>query len=208
MAYHKIGFTLVLICALGGIDRVHAQDVLVTELEQVSALKGYLHAAKAGYRIGTDGLHLIGDIKGGELNLHRVFFGSLTEVDEAVLHDPEVGDAFAEAAATNRLLDQALTTYAASGWLQPQEVQYMAAVRQQVYDDGRANVGALETLLREGVLSMTDGERLQHIRDQRGGIHARYVGVTAYVMGIGGLITARIKEQLYLGTLKKWYGLQ
>lgn len=208
MVYNKVWYALLLIGTLCGGGFVHAQDVLVTGLEQVSALKGYVHTAEDGYRIVTDGLHLIGDIKGAEVNLHRVFFGSLKEVDEAVLHDPGMDDAFAEVAAANRLLDQALKTDVASGWMQPWEIQYLAAVQQRVAADGQANVAALQTILQDGTLSMTDGERLQHIRKIQGEIHARCAQVSAYVVGIGRLVTERAKEQAFIQTLKKSYGLQ
>ena len=206
MVYHKIRWMLALTGVLYCCKGLHAQNVLVTGLEQLSALKGYIHTAEEGYRIVTDGLHLIGDVKGGEFDLHRIFFSSLKDVDQAVLHAPP--DAYAEAAATNRLLDQALKTYAASGWLQPEEGQYLTAVQQKVADEGRENIAALQMLVRDEALSMTDGERLQHIRDQQNEIHSRYVRVVAYMMGIGGLITGRAKEQAYTQTLKTWYGIE
>lgn len=205
MNYHKIHYTLLLIGALCGSDRGQAQDVLVTGLEQLSALQGYIHSAEEGYQIVTDGLRLIGDIKGGELTLHRVYFGSLREVDEAVLQDPALQDAYAEVAATNRLLEEAWRSYAASGWLGGQEVQYLAAVQQQVAGDGQANIAALRMLVREGALSLTDGERLQRIRDQQAEIRVRYVRVTMYVRAIRGLVTGRAKEEAFKGTLKTWY---
>jgi hypothetical protein len=61
-------------------------------------------------------------------------------------------------------------------------------------------------LVREGALSLTDGERLQRIRDQQAEIQVRYVRVTMYVRAIWGLVTGRAKEEAFTGTLKKWYG--
>lgn len=69
MVYHKIRWMLALTGVLYCGKGLHAQDVLVTGLEQLSALKGYIHAAEDGYRIVKDGLHLIGDVKGGEFDL-------------------------------------------------------------------------------------------------------------------------------------------
>ena len=66
----------------------------------------------------------------------------------------------------------------------------------------------MQTLLQDGTLSMTDGERLQGVRGQCEEIHLRYVRVSAYMMGIGELITGRAKERVFTGTLKKWYGIQ
>lgn len=199
---------LALLCGLCSGKALYAQDVLTTGLEQLSALKGYIRTAEDGYRIVTDGLHLVGDIKGGELNLHRVFFSSLTEVDESVSNAPQVQKAFAEDNATHRLFNRALKTYAGSGWLQARELQYLAVVEHRVALDGQANMVALQALMRDGALSMTDGERLRHIRDQCEEIHLRYVRVAAYLTGIGELITGRIKEGANTGTLKKWYGIQ
>jgi len=208
MVCHKTGYMLALVGALCCCKGLHGQDVLVTGLEQLSALKGYIRTAEEGYRIVTDGIHLIGDIKGGEFDLHRIFFSSLKEVDQAVLHAPELRNAYVEAAATERLFDQALKTYAASGWLQPQEVHYLAAIQQRVADEGRENVAALQMLVQDEALSMTDGGRLQHIQEQQKEVHSRYVRVVAYLVGIGGLITGRAKEQAYTQTLKTWYGFK
>ena len=188
--------------------RLRAQDVLVTGLEQLSALKGYMHTAEEGYRIVTDGLHVIQDIKEGEFNLHRVFIGSLRKVDQAVLESPDVRTAFDEVAATNWLFDKALKTYTASGWLQPPEEEYLTTVKGKVDGDGEKDLATLGTVLQDGAFSMTDGERLRQMRQLQNEIHTRYVHATAYVMAIGQLITGRAKEQAYLGTLKQWYGLQ
>jgi hypothetical protein len=207
MEFNKIGLLLAGVLVLWGNRGLHAQDVLSTGLEQLSALQGYIHTAEDGYRIVTDGLRLAGDVKGGEFNLHRIFFSSLKEVDEAVINNPELKGAYEEVARTTRVLDQALKTYAASGWLQPGEMQYLVAVEQKVTEDGRENLSALETIAKDGTLSMTDGQRLGQIQEQRNGIRTRYLYVVRYMTEIGGLIKARAQEQRKVETLKKLYGI-
>ena len=208
MVCHKIKYALMVMGMLGVGTCLDAQDVLVTGLEQLAALKGYIHTAEEGYRIVTDGLHVIGDIKGGEVDLHRLFFGSLRTVDEAVGNNPELTAAYEEAAATKQLFDQAVTTYAASGWLHPQEEQYVAGVGKKVVDELDRQVAALRTLTRDEALSMTDGERLRGIQDIRAAIHWQYIQVAVFLVDVGSLVTGRAKEQTYIGTLKQWYGIQ
>src|SRR5450432_4696186 len=48
--------------------------------KQIALLQLYIGWIEKGYSIARSGLTLIGDIKRGELNLHTVFFSSLSSV--------------------------------------------------------------------------------------------------------------------------------
>src|SRR5674476_818487 len=53
-------------------------------LQQIAALQTYISTAEKGYKIASDGIHTISNIKNGELNLHSLFFNSLKTVNPKI----------------------------------------------------------------------------------------------------------------------------
>jgi len=185
-----------------------AQDMTGAMLEQLAALKGYISTAEKGYHIAEEGLHLVRDLKTGEFNLHRVFFGSLRVVDDGVLENPSVAGAYRLAAAATNAFARAIDSYAGSGWLTPSEMGYIRALQQNTEDRCRDDLEALQVLTTDGELSMTDGERIRKIDVLATGMQERYTRVIAFLTDVAWLIAQRQKVGSYLGTLKKWYGVQ
>jgi len=185
-----------------------AQGTRKTMLEQLAALRGYIITAEKGYHIAEDGLHLVRDIKSGEVNLHEVFFGSLKTVDEGVLKSPALEESYKLIAAIDDGFGVTVSLYAASGWLQANEIEYIGTVQRRVVDAGRREEGVLNVLTQDGVLSMTDGERIRKIDAITADVRARYGQEKRFLTGIERLIAQREKEQSFIGTLKKWYEIQ
>jgi hypothetical protein len=177
-------------------------------LEQMAALKGYAGAVEKGYRIAEQGILLVRDLKSGEFHLHQVFFGSLLQVDEAVLRWPGINTCYAQAAKSKIDIDQAVNTYAASGWLRAEELMYVGQVRSEVARRDRDDLEALRALTRDGSLTMTDGERLRRIEVLSKAISARFGHVQVFLAELSWLIAQRQKGMAFTGTLKKMYGLE
>jgi hypothetical protein len=55
-------------------------------LEQIAKLQVYLEYVKKGYNIVNKGLTVIGEIKNGDLNMHRLFFDDLEIVKSSVIN--------------------------------------------------------------------------------------------------------------------------
>ncbi len=105
-------------------------------LEQIAALNAYSAAAADGYRSVENGWHTVANIRQGELDLHKAFYGSLRTVNPAVRRMAEAGDIVRLAG----VLANAGKTREAT-----------------------AAVADLTALLTDGQLSMTDGERMRQI---------------------------------------------
>jgi hypothetical protein len=184
------------------------QNTRKTMLKQLAVLKGYIITAEKGYRIAEEGVHLIRDIKSGEFNLHAVFFGSLKVVDEGVSGSPLPGEVFGLVTEMEKVFGQAARAYASSGWLRSDEMEYIGELRQKVWALNRKDENVLRALTADGVLSMTDGERIRKIDEISVDVRIRNGQVKSFLTGVAWLIVQREKEQAYTGTLKKWYGIQ
>lgn len=55
-------------------------------IEQIAKLQVYLGYVKKGYDIANKGLTIIGEIKNGDLNMHRIFFDDLKIVKSSIYH--------------------------------------------------------------------------------------------------------------------------
>jgi hypothetical protein len=199
---------MVLVLFVWQIHTGFAQGMRRTMLEQIAALKGYIITAEKGYRIAQEGLHLVQDIKSGEFGLHEVFFGSLKLVDGGVLGSPELDECYRLIESIDRNFRQAMPNYVSSVRLQTDEVQYILEIQRRAADLGRQDRATMQILTTDGVLSMTDGERIKLINDLMTRIRIRYGYVKRLLTEIGWLIALRQKEGAFIGTLKQWYGIE
>lgn len=206
MAFIRISMLLSLLLwqAYGGC----AQGTRKTMLEQLAALKGYIITAEKGYHLAEEGLHLVRDIKSGEVGLHELFFGSLRIVDAGVLQSPSLDASYRIIAVIDHAFRQTISTGAASGWLRPEEIQYVRMVQKTIADRDENDREMLQVLTGDGILSMTDGERIRQIHGIQRVIRTRYNQVKAFLTGMDWLIAQRQKEHAFTGILKKWYGIE
>lgn len=187
---------------------VQAQGMRKTMLEQLAALRGYIITAEKGYQVAEEGLHLVGNIKSGEFNLHRLFFQSLKTVDQAMLQNPALAESYRLRAAIDHAFSQAVPGYVTSGRLLPDEMRYIQGLQQCIAEQGRHDQRALQALTQDEGLSMMDGERIRRIDEIRADLQTRYGQIKNFLTGIAWLIAQRQKEQAYTAILKKWYGIQ
>jgi hypothetical protein len=99
-------------------------------------LNAYSAAAADGYRLVENGWHTVANIRQGEFDLHKTYYGSLRTVNPAVRGMAEAGDIVQVAG---------LLAKAGRG------------------NEAKAAVNDLTALLTDGQLSMTDGERMRQI---------------------------------------------
>lgn len=168
------GFAVVLLFAQAPATR--AQGWRKTMLAQVAALQGLIGTVEKGYQLAEEGVHLVRDIKSGELDLHTVFFGSLERVDAGVLESPVLAEAR----------------------------RYLALLGDRAADEE----AALRVLTEDDGLTMTDGERMRFIVRIRDALRVKYGQVRRVDAVKGWIEVQRKKEDVYLQTLKKMYGLQ
>lgn len=131
-------------------------------LQQISALRTFSGYLAKGYTIAQKGLSAIGDLKNGELNLHKAFYDALATVSPAVSSHARIAD-------ITELLEgiineeEQLKTIMAIGSFTPQERQYAERVSIRLSGDCEKQLELLQTLLTDNELEMDDAERIQRI---------------------------------------------
>jgi len=133
-------------------------------IEQIAALKVYADFAARGYKIGREGLSLIGRIKDGDFNLHRDFFGSLKYANPEVRKYPRVADILRIQEQIMTTSGDALKVFEKSSLRSAGELAYCRSVYRNLYEECDHDLALLEALIGPGgKLNMTDDERLSRI---------------------------------------------
>jgi hypothetical protein len=130
---------LLVFVGCGWLFRARAQlegKTLQVMLGQIAALNEYSAAAADGYRLVENGWHTIAAIRQGEWDLHKAYYGSLAAVNPVVRGMPEAQD---------------IVTVAG-----------LMAKRGQTKEAADA-ASDLTSLLTDGQLVLTDGERIKRI---------------------------------------------
>jgi hypothetical protein len=170
--------------------------------EQITALKGFIVTAQQGYQLAEDGLHTIRDIKNGEFKLHSLFFGSLSSVNPAVRDMPQVAEIIALQAGIVKQFSNALAGYKQTGLFSAGEMGYMEGVYEKLIGLGSEYIDALQDLLADGSLEMTDGERIRRIGEIDKEIEDEYGFVQAFTQEASLLLAQRQEEAAGVGVLQ------
>ncbi|WP_214226624.1 hypothetical protein [Pedobacter sp. B4-66] len=132
-------------------------------LEQIAALKVYGSYVKKGYKLAQQGLNTIGQIKDGDINLHRLHFNSLRNVNPLVRNYKRTNDIIAiqddirtETANSKKVIAKAAT-------LSKNEKEYLVSVYDKLQKDCIATLDELEAVITDGKLEMKDDERILRI---------------------------------------------
>jgi hypothetical protein len=148
-------------------------------IEQIAALKVYLSKLKKGYEIAQKGLNTISNIKDGNFNLHRDFFGSLKNVNPAISNSAKVADIIAFQIYITRDMKRVYDFCKTNDSFTPEEVRYIAKVHSNLLFLCDASLSELLTIIRTNETEMTDDERLLRInkvyddmQDKRAFVHA------------------------------------
>lgn len=97
--------------------------------KQIALLKVYLGYLKKGYEIADKGLTTIHNIKNGDFNLHRDFFGSLKNVNPHIRNSAKVADIIAFQIYIIQSIRQVNNFCKNNEQFTPEEIRYVAAVR-------------------------------------------------------------------------------
>ena len=177
-------------------------------LDQIAALQAYLQVAEKGYHIVEQGLQTIGEIKNGELNLHSAFYSSLQAVSPTVANMAEVAEIIDLETSMISQFSRKLSGYRASGWLQRGEISYISQLYTGIVSSGVELIGALTSLMTDGALSMTDGERMSRIQELDRDTKREYRLVQTFTNQTDLLTMQRQQEGNDISTLKGIYGIQ
>lgn len=142
-------------------------------LQQIAALKTYGSYLKKGYRIARDGLNLIGDLKDGELNLHRLFFEGLDNVSPFVQEYPK---AAAIVTLNERIvnLKEKLSGQLDDALFYGNEKDYIRRVIARVLESCGDDMEALQHVLSQSGYVADDAQRIDRIEQLYANTEDRY----------------------------------
>lgn len=132
-------------------------------LQQIAALQIYIGYAKKGYSIAKKGLNIIGDLKQGELNLHRDYFTSLKLVNPKIKNYAKVAEIIALQAEILARYNGALAQIQQDDLFHGDEIAYIKRVFDRLIENCDDNLDELITIVTDGQLEMKDDERMKRI---------------------------------------------
>jgi hypothetical protein len=174
-------------------------------LQQIAALQTYIGYAEKGYKIASEGLHTIEDIKHGEFGLHATYFNSLKTVNPKIKSAAEVAATIAMAAETIQYFKHALSQLKTSGQFNTHEAGYLDNVFNSLADNIAKNLDALIVVTTDGKLQMTDDERIRCIDSIYAEAQSQQAFAQSFVNGGVTLAGQRQSEALDNNIIKGFY---
>jgi hypothetical protein len=132
-------------------------------IEQIAAFKVYLGYVQKGYAIAQKGLTAISDIKKGDFDLHRDFFGALKEINPKISRYAKVADIVSFQLKILELYRDLSRQIKTMDLLDALEADYILSVFQNLLNDCSAIIIELTVVITPGELEMKDDERLFRI---------------------------------------------
>ncbi|OIR01281.1 hypothetical protein GALL_165690 [mine drainage metagenome] len=172
-------------------------------LQQIAALQTYIVTAEKGYRIASDGIHAINNIKNGEFNLHSLFFSSLKTVNPRIKNAAFVAEIIAyQIAIVNKFKNINKQN------LSSDEVAYIGTVYCSVITESLKDIDALITIVTDNGLQMTDDERIQRITALHSDMQDKFVFSQSFTNNANILSVQKQQQLNDAVTAKQLYNLK
>lgn len=175
--------------------------------EQIAALQMHLDNLKKGITIVYKGLTTIHNIKNGDFNLHRDFFGSLKSVNPRISNSAKVADIIAFQVYVIRNLKTIYNYCKNNESFTAEEIRYVALVYSNMLFLTDASISELLDIIRSDKTEMKDDERLNRIDN----LYDEMLDKHAFVTGFGNEVVLlshqREKEKREAEILKKLNGI-
>ena len=133
---------------------------LALNIEKLAQFKQILSDLKKGYEILSGGYQTIKNISEGNFKLHQVFLDGLMEVNPAIKNSKRVADIISCQLKLVKEYKSAFNRFKNSGWFNPDELDYMSKVYDNLFDQSVKNLDDLFTVITASKLRMSDDERL------------------------------------------------
>ena len=172
-------------------------------IQQIVALRVFMGNLKKGYDIAHKGLNTISNIKDGNFNLHRDFFGSLKNVKPAISNSVKVADIIAFQIYVIRDMKRVYNFCERNENFTPEEIRYIAKVHTNLLFLCDANLSELLMIIRSNETEMTDDERLIRIDKIYDDMQDKHAFVQAFGNDTQSLSQERGKESRQVEILRK-----
>ena len=170
-------------------------------LDQIAANKVSIDYLEKGYGIAKTGLNTIQNIKKGDFNLHRDFFGSLEIVNPKIKTYTRVADIIAYQVRIVKNISTTIKNLKESGQFNVDELDYSKAVFENLLDECVKNVDELYLVITSGDLQsdsyrMSDDERIKRIDQLYTDMQDKYSFCQSFSEERSVLAMQRLGEQL------------
>lgn len=172
-------------------------------VEQIAANQVYIEYAQKGYKIVSQGLHTIRDIKNGDFRLHLGFFDTLRVVNPRIRKWALVGDIIASQLQLVKMTRQALQSVRESGQLTASELDYCKKVFDNLLEELLHRIDELGMVITNGKVAMSDDERITRIRRIHTDVTDKVSFTASFSNEMALLAIQRLHEQAEIDYSKK-----
>jgi hypothetical protein len=145
-------------------------------LLQIAALQVYIDYAKKGYTVVKKGLHFIGDVKKGEVNLHKDYFSSLQKVNPRIKNYVKVTEIVSMQLQIIKTYKMTLEQLHNDDLFHGDELDYIQRSFDRLLDNCYATLNELLEVTTDASLEMKDDRRIDRIDS----LHSMMMGDYAF----------------------------
>lgn len=204
-------YSLLLMVTTSVAMQANAQSTEVQQLllnvEKLSQLKNILTDMKKGYVVVTNGYNTVKNISQGNFSLHEVFLDGLMLVNPEIRKYKRVGDIISYQKNILSEYKSAFNRFKSSENFNPQEIEYLGKVYQQLFRQSLDNLDELATVITSSKLRMSDDERLQAIDRIFADTQDKLVFLRSFNKEASILSLQRQKEKADLKSARQYYNL-
>lgn len=175
--------------------------------KQIALLQVYLGYLKKGYDIASKGLNTIENIKNGDFNLHRDFFGSLKNVNPHISNSAKVADIIAFQVYIIQNIRRVNTFCQRSKQFTPDEMYYVTKVYRNMLFLSDANISELLTIIRANETEMKDDERLNRINKLYDDMLDKHAFVKSFDNDVRAIASEREREKRAIESMSKQHDI-
>ena len=176
-------------------------------LQQIVANKALIEYIRKGYKIAQTGLTTISDIRNGEFNLHRDFFGSLKLVNPKIKNAAMVADIIAYEVKIIKTYQHSFRKIKESRQFTDKEIDYIYSAFSRLLDDTAVNLEELLILITAYQYQLSDDERIKRIDAVYAEMQSNYVFVQHFSNDALILAAQRMKEKQEVETSRVLQGI-
>ncbi|HMU47881.1 MAG TPA: hypothetical protein PKC72_16030 [Chitinophagaceae bacterium] len=177
-------------------------------LEQIAANKVYIEYIEKGYGIIRKGINTIQKIKQGDLDLHRDFINSLSNVNPKIKSYTRVADIIAYQVCIIKVVKAVISNLKESNQFNPDELEYCKAVFERLLDECLKSMDELFRVITSGELQMKDDERIKRIDRLYLDMQGKYAFCKSFSEECSMLAMQRLMEKGEIDLSKRLNGLE
>ena len=177
-------------------------------LKQIAALQTHIGHVKKGISIAKKGLTTISDLKNSELNIHRIFFSSLKEVNPEIKNFPRVAETIALQIKIIKSIKNTYKELRDTDLFDLTELDYISKAFSKVLAYSYEDIEQLTDVITSNLLEMKDDQRFERINSIYYRMQNHYRFAENFKAEARLLVIQRIKENSDIKTSRLINGIK